>query len=101
MLLLSPITWDYGFLLLLVPLAVLYVDPPASEAAKLLLVVAVAALWLWQKPVCELIIPGGRLHGFARPVHTFTVLSYPCFALVTVLIQGAARATGRTRKDEG
>jgi hypothetical protein len=97
MLLLSPITWDYAFLLMLVPLAVLWVDPPRSRAAKLLLVMALAALWFWQKPLCELAIAGGIANGVALPVQTLTVLSYPCYALVAVLILGAARAGGPVR----
>jgi hypothetical protein len=102
MLLLSPITWDYAFLLLLVPLAILVVDPPVSEAGKLILVGAVASLWLWQKPICELTVPGGISRGIARPVHTLTVLSYPCYALLALLILSAARATrAQARKDEG
>jgi alpha-1,2-mannosyltransferase len=102
MLLLSPITWDYGFLLLLVPLAVLVVDPPVSEPAKLILVAALAALWLWQKPLCEITVPGGISGGIARPVHTLTVLSYPCYALVALAAAGAAAAAREERrmKDE-
>jgi hypothetical protein len=102
MLLLSPITWDYGFLLLLVPLAVLVVDPPVSEPGKLIMLAAAASLWLWQKPICEIMVPGGISHGIAHPVHTLTVLSYPCYALVALLILSAGRATRvEARKDEG
>jgi hypothetical protein len=93
MLLLSPITWDYAFLLLLVPAAILLVDPPRTEFAKLLLVVSLASLWLWQKPACEIAIPGGTSQGLAKPFHTLTVLSYPCYALLIFLLQGAAGVT--------
>jgi hypothetical protein len=86
MLLLSPITWDYAFLLLMVPVAVLWVDPPRSELAKLLLVAALAALWFWQKPVCQAVIPGGISQGIAYPLHTLTILSYPCYSLIIILI---------------
>jgi hypothetical protein len=92
MLLLSPITWDYAFLLLLVPIALLCADPPRSEAAKLLLMLALAALWFWQKPVCQVIIPGGIAQGVASPAHALTILSYPCYALFVLLVLGAARA---------
>jgi alpha-1,2-mannosyltransferase len=97
MLLLAPITWDYALLLLLVPVSVLWVDPPRSEAAKLLLVLALAAFWFWQKPLCELVIPGGISQGVALPVHTLTVISYPCYALVIVLILGVSSAVGSLR----
>jgi hypothetical protein len=93
MLLLSPITWDYGFLLLLLPVAVLWRDPPRSEAAKLLLVVALAALWFWQKPVCDAIIPGGVTRGVADAVHTITVLSYQCYGLIIILALSMAGAS--------
>jgi hypothetical protein len=94
MLLLSPVTWDHGFLLLLVPVALLLHDPPASEAAMLSLVASLVALWFWQKPLCQALIPGGILQGVATPMHTITVLSYQCYALLIILILGAARASG-------
>jgi hypothetical protein len=94
MLLLSPITWDHSFLLLLVPVAVLCVDPPRSEAVKLLLMAALAALWFWQKPLCHAIIPGGVTQGVASPVHTFTVLSYQCYSLIVLFVLGVLGASG-------
>jgi hypothetical protein len=93
MLLLSPTTWDHGFLLLLLPVAVLGVDPPRSCGARLGLITALAALWLWQKPFCHAVIPGGISDGMARPVHTLTVIAYPSYALVLLFAMGAARAT--------
>jgi hypothetical protein len=95
MLLLSPITWDYAFLLLLVPISVLWVDPPRSEAAKLLLIACLAALWFWQKPVCQMAIPGGT----ASFVHTFSVLSYPCYTLIVILIFGVSKTTPGLRDE--
>jgi hypothetical protein len=101
MLLLSPITWDYAFLLLLFPVVLLWRDPPRSESAKLLLVTALAALWFWQKPLCRALIPGGDLHGVAFPMHTFTVLSYQCYALIIVFALGAiAAAAPRDSRDD-
>jgi hypothetical protein len=92
MLLLSPTAWPHSFLLLLVPVAVLWVDPPESLAARLVLIAAVAALWLWEKPL-HAIVPGGVFHGIARPIHTLTLLAYQCYSLVAVLILNAARAS--------
>ena len=97
MLLLSPITWDYAFLLLLVPATLLWVDPPRSEAGKLLLILALAGLWFWQKPLCSLMIPGGVSQGVAQPLHTVTVISYPCYSLVVLLLLGASRAVDDRR----
>ncbi len=93
MLLLSPITWDYAFLLLLVPVAALWLDPPRSEPTKLLLILSLAALWFWQKPLCQVVIPGGISQGVSSPLHTLTILSYPCYSLLIVLILGVAKAT--------
>jgi hypothetical protein len=89
MLLLSPITWDHAFLLLLLPVAVLWVDPPRFESAKLLLIACLIALWFWQKPVCQAVIPG----GVASSLHTLTVVSYPCYSLLVLLSLGVSRAT--------
>jgi alpha-1,2-mannosyltransferase len=94
MLLLSPITWDYAFLLLLVPVAVIWRDPPRSEAAKLLLITALAALWFWQKPLCHAIIPGGVTQGVASPIHTVTVLSYQCYSLIVLLVLCVVGSSG-------
>jgi hypothetical protein len=92
MLLLAPITWDHAFLLLLLPVSMLWVDPPRSELAKVLLMLAVAALWFWQKPACDWVISGGAGEGIAHYHHTLTILSYPCYALLVILILGVARA---------
>jgi hypothetical protein len=92
MLLLSPITWDYAFLLLLVPVMVLWTDPPRPEAAKLLLVIATAALWFWQKPICDILVPGGIGQGMARPIHSLTILSYQCYSIMFLLFLGAMQA---------
>lgn len=92
MLLLSPVTWDHGFLLLLIPVAVLWRDPPRSEAAKLLLVGTLGALWLWQKPLCHAVISGGVTRGIASPLHAVTVLSYPCYGLVVLFSLSVAGA---------
>src|SRR5262249_7830203 len=58
MLLLTPTTWDHAFLLLLLPVTLLCLDPPRSEAGRLLLFAALITLWFWQKPLCNAIVPG-------------------------------------------
>ncbi len=93
MLLVSPITWDHSLLLLLLPISILAHDPPPSEAAKVLLVVSLGAIWfLTQRLFCAWLIPGGLLEGFASPAHTLTVLAYPCYALTTLFVIEAVRA---------
>ncbi|MGC8642088.1 MAG: glycosyltransferase family 87 protein, partial [Isosphaeraceae bacterium] len=46
MLLVSPICWDHYLLLLLVPLAVVWIELPATWFARTLLLVVVATFWL-------------------------------------------------------
>jgi hypothetical protein len=93
MLLISPITWDHSLLLLLLPISILLHDPPRSEVAKGLLVVALGAIWfLGQRLVCAWLIPGGLVAGFATPAHTLTVLAYPSYALATLFVIEAIRA---------
>ena len=46
MLLVSPIAWEHYLLLLLVPLAVVWFQLPASLLARMLFLVIVAAFWL-------------------------------------------------------
>jgi len=93
MLLVSPMTWDHSLLLLLLPISILLHDPPPSEVAKALLAVSVGAIWfLGQRLVCDRLIPGGLLAGFASPAHTLTVLAYPCYALAALFVVEAVRA---------
>jgi Glycosyltransferase family 87 len=93
MLLVSPITWDHSLLLLLFPISILLHDQPRSELAKLLLVVSLGAIWfLGQRLVCDRLIPGGLVSGFASPAHTLTVLGYPSYALATLFVIEAIQA---------
>jgi len=100
MLLLSPTAWPHSFLLLLVPIAVLAEDPPRSQVAKLVLVAAVAALWLWNNPLFAILIPGGLFHGVAAPIHSLTILSYQCYSLVAILILSTVRATAAPSREQ-
>jgi len=93
MLLVSPITWDHSLLLLLLPVSILWHDPPRSEMAKLCLVLSLGAIWfLNQRLLCARLIPGGLLEGFASPAHSLTVLAYPFYALTTLFVIAAVRA---------
>ncbi len=92
MLLVSPITWDHSLLLLVLPISILLHDPPRSELAKVAVVVSVGAIWfLGQRLVCDRLIPGGLVAGFAFPAHTLTVLAYPSYALATLFVIEAVR----------
>jgi hypothetical protein len=84
MLMVSPITWDHYLLLLLVPLAVAWVRLPGSDTARIVLALVVLAFWSWPLQIDNLVIPGGVARGLAKPIHTLTVLSYQCYALLAL-----------------
>jgi Glycosyltransferase family 87 len=88
MLLVSPITWEHYLLLLLVPIALAWVRLPHSDAARILFVAILVAFWSWPLQIDNLIIPGGVSTGLARPIHTLTILSYQCYALLALFALG-------------
>jgi len=79
MLLVSPICWEHYLLLLLVPLAVVWVQLPASRFARGLFLLIVAAIWLGYPLVWTVFDLNGRT---AKPVHSLGVLSYQFYALL-------------------
>ncbi|MCO6459047.1 MAG: DUF2029 domain-containing protein [Pirellulaceae bacterium] len=89
MLLVSPVTWEHYFLLLLLPLVVVWLELPRTwlhQAAWWGLVVV-----LWGLPiiaVCNVLIPGGFWAGNATPWHTLTLLSVQCYGLCGLLALG-------------
>ena len=84
MLLISPITWDHYLLLLLLPLTMAWIHLPRSQGPRVLLVAIVVAFWTWPYFVFDLTIPGGIVNGTAYPIHTLTVGSYQCYALLAL-----------------
>jgi hypothetical protein len=91
MLLVSPITWDHYLLLLLIPLAIAWAQLPKSQYFRLLFMAMVIAFWTWPYAVFEHTIPGGIALGTAGPIHTVTVGSYQCYALVALFLFFVAR----------
>ncbi len=97
MLLVSPITWDHYFLLLVLPFAVLWRVLPATTFNRIALVAAIITLgvinpkWIW-----DATIPGdGELAwgedvvvSVATPLQTLTVVSYQLYALLTLFVLG-------------
>jgi hypothetical protein len=79
MLLVSPICWDHYLLLLLVPLAVVWLELPASPFARTLLLVIVAAFWAGYPLVWTAFDVNGRT---ATPMDSLGVLSYQFYALL-------------------
>jgi hypothetical protein len=86
MLLVSPITWDHYLLLLLIPLAMAWIQLPPSGGFRLLFMAMVAAFWTCPYFVFDNTIPGGLALGIASPIHTITIGSYQCYALVALFV---------------
>jgi hypothetical protein len=76
--LVSPICWDHHLLVLSVPLAVVWLELPASLFARAILIVIVAAFWAGYPTVWAAIDLNGRT---ATPVHSLGVLSYQFYPL--------------------
>jgi hypothetical protein len=90
MLLVSPLTWDHYFLLLLAPLAVIWTQLPATNLARISFLIIGVILWTEPLLLYDLWIPGGQGHRMAFPAQTLSVLSLQCYALLGLLILTAA-----------
>ena len=88
MLLVSPITWDHYFLLLLLPLAQVWRDVSVSGRGRISFLVMVIVLCLNPVLVWPYFIAGGRGLGIAQPVHSVTILAMQCYALVGLFVMG-------------
>jgi hypothetical protein len=85
MLLVSPITWDHYLLLVLVPLALLWANLPSAGWAKALFLLIFVALWLNPRATCDSVLKGGGLgQQQLSPIHTLTLLSFQCYALLAL-----------------
>jgi hypothetical protein len=82
MLLVSPMTWDHYFLLLLIPLVVLWTRLPAAGWVRAAFLVIILLLWAEPMLFYNAFIPGGFRRGVATPLCTFGVLSLQCYALL-------------------
>jgi hypothetical protein len=82
MLLISPICWDHYLLLLLVPLAVAWMELPKSRLARVLFLLIATAFWVGYPLVWTAFDLNGRT---AKPVHSLGVLSYQFYALLALL----------------
>ena len=85
MLLISPITWNHYFVLLLAPLAIFWLNLPASIWARALFLIVVAALWTMPDFVWTLFDLRGTT---ARPISSLTVISYQMYALLGLFALG-------------
>jgi hypothetical protein len=95
MLLVSPVAWEHYFLLLLVPLAVVWISLPPTRFARTAFLIIVALLWLGPPLVWAAFDLGGHV---ATPVHSLGVLSYQFYALLGLfaLILSTMKGTGPT-----
>lgn len=91
MLLLSPITWDHYFLLLVLPLAILWqtTRPTAVNRGMLIAVVVLLGViypkWVWDATIPgdgELLLTPGGIRSVALPWHALSVVAYQFYALL-------------------
>jgi hypothetical protein len=100
MLLLSPVTWEHYLLMLLLPLAVIWVQLPPSGAVRWLWFALVGAFFLPPEWVWKVIIPGKWPWGIVTPVETLTALSWQCYALSGLFVLALAGKTWAVSRDQ-
>jgi hypothetical protein len=100
MLLLSPVSWDHYLLMLLLPLAVIWVQLPPSGAVRWLWFALVGAFFLPPEWVWKVIIPGKWPWGIVTPVETLTALSWQCYALSGLFVLALAGQTWAVSRDQ-
>jgi hypothetical protein len=88
MLLLTPVTWEHSFLLLLLPMAIFWADSPAASMQRRVLVVLSVVLLVNPAifyPFCRIegLSPTSRV--FCSAPQVLVVLSVQCYALVSLL----------------
>ena len=103
MLLVSPITWDHYFLLLVLPLGVLWAATSTRRWTRYYLLANILVLgmlkpaWIWGRTIPghgEFAFGASQQRSIADPFHTLTVISYP-FYLLVLLFAFAWWAAGR------
>jgi hypothetical protein len=97
MLLVSPITWEHYFLLLLLPVAWLWLHLPAEGPARWAFRAAVFVLWLPPSWFFALVLGRHALSDWmsmpaAAPWQTLTAISLPFYALLTLFVLGVVEA---------
>ena len=97
MLLVSPLTWEHYLPLLLLPLAVLWIDLPSAGVTPrhLFFVALVVILWASTDQVSDPFLPGSYLKNVATPIHTITLLSLKCYTLLGLFAFGVLTACTR------
>jgi hypothetical protein len=85
-LLIAPLSWDFNLVLLLLPLAVMWVRLPASGLARWAWIVVVIALFVPPNWVWRVFIPGQWPGRIATPLQTLIALSFQCYALLGLFV---------------
>ncbi len=88
MLLVSPVTWEHYFLLLLPTLVILWSSPSSSKGGRWLLLPILIAMCLPVIMLGNVFIPGGFFNGQASVSHTLTLLSFQFYALGGLFVLG-------------
>jgi hypothetical protein len=91
MLIVSPLTWEHYLPLLLIPLAMVWINLPPKGATwrHWLFVGLVVSLWTSTDQLADPFLPGLYLKNVATPVHTVTLLSLKCYTLLGLFAFGA------------
>jgi hypothetical protein len=104
MVLVSPISWDHYLLLLLVPLADLWMSLPLGGAARWLFRLILVIFWVPSVLIWRIFIPGvwtdNWLYLPAHPWQTLTALSVQTYALVALFGLSLAGARARPHTDD-
>ncbi len=79
MLLISPVCWNHYLLILLVPLAIIWIELPSSMCARALFLLILTAFWIGYPVVWTVFDLNGRI---ATPLDHLFVLSYQFYALL-------------------
>lgn len=90
MLLVSPVTWDHYFLMLVLPLALVWLWLPPQSSFRPLFLLVVAGLWLNALTVGQAFVPDGDPPREVFPIHVVTLMSVQCYALVSLFALGLA-----------
>lgn len=98
MLLVTPIVWDHYFVILLVPLALLWVHLPACTGMRAAFLLIVLNLWIHPMIWWQTLVSPRFETSVVSPVHVLTLLSIPCYALLGLFALGVVVAT-RARAD--
>jgi hypothetical protein len=95
MLLVSPVVWEHSFVLLLLPVALIWIDFPERPLARAsVLLILVALFFIPPTDLHALVIRGGSPEGVASPIDVLTVLSFQFYALLGLFVLGIQPASG-------